>query len=42
MTLGAILIMSFITLVLGFGCVLVIDDAIRKIKQEKCYQKAHH
>lgn len=35
MTLGAILLMTYITLFFGFGCVLVIHDTIRQVKKDK-------
>lgn len=34
MTIGSIIIMSFITLVLGFGCVVVVHDELRRAKEE--------
>lgn len=39
MSLGAILIMSFITIFLGFGCALVIDDFIRQTKKQNSRHK---
>lgn len=38
MSIGAIILMSFITLVLGFACVLVIDNELRGPEEEKKIQ----
>ncbi len=35
MSLSAILVMSFITIVLGFACLLVVDDAMRHSSRNK-------
>lgn len=40
MSTGAIIIMTYLTIFFGFGCVLVIDDAIRQHKKKKPRSKA--
>lgn len=39
MTWGAIIIMSFLTIVFGFACILVLDDTIRHNKKVKARRK---
>jgi hypothetical protein len=42
MSIGAILIMTFFTVVFGFGCVLVIADAMRQSPPKKSRPKTRH
>lgn len=41
MTFAAILIMSFITVTLGFGCVLVIHDTFFTQHKKNTHRKMH-